>query len=528
MKKRRFLCAGLALCMALSVSGLAAGEEFPLMRDYPGFVDVPENAWYSDAVALCYEVELMNGKDTGFDPSGTMTLGECAAIAARVGEALGAGAVVQVSPKPGETLPWYKPYVDYLTGLGAEFRRDPAETATRQDFFGLLAAVVPEGKLAPINSITALPDTKDPGVLRFYNAGILTGVDAYGTFAPGGTLSRAEVAVMVARIARPALRQKFTPAGGSSTAGVDGAYAAVGLSRGDVLLSVDGAGVSAEQVLYWANYYAQSMAQQGMDDGQLWMAAKGQAFQTAVINQVVRNKAALMGLDLTQADRDDCDANIQELTDTLDAQGVALADYLASMGVSVEGLAALDEPSYLIQHIQEALFGPGGELALDDKGLADWAEEHGILGAKHILIQATGGDMAAALAKAQSVRAELKQGGDTEALFDRLVVKYGQDPGMEAQPQGYTFGPGEMVQPFEDGTKALKVGQISDPVESSYGYHIILRVEPDWELVAELYTSETMDATLEAWVDGAVIKTMPAFDTLDLEAFCRALPQPVA
>lgn len=48
----------------------------------------------------------------------------------------------------------------------------------------MLAAVVPEDMLTPINQITALPDTADAAVLSFYNAGILTGVDDWGTFAP--------------------------------------------------------------------------------------------------------------------------------------------------------------------------------------------------------------------------------------------------------------------------------------------------------------------------------------------------------
>ena len=54
--------------------------------------------------------------------------------------------------------------------------------------------------------------TADAAVLSFYNAGILTGVDDWGTFAPDKTLTRAETAAMVARVARPELRENFSPA----------------------------------------------------------------------------------------------------------------------------------------------------------------------------------------------------------------------------------------------------------------------------------------------------------------------------
>ena len=76
----------------------------------------------------------------------------------------------------------------------------------------MLRAVLPDGMLSPINSITALPDTGSADVLRFYNAGILTGTDDSGTFEGDKRLSRAEAAAMIARIVRPSLRRRFTPA----------------------------------------------------------------------------------------------------------------------------------------------------------------------------------------------------------------------------------------------------------------------------------------------------------------------------
>lgn len=60
--------------------------------------------------------------------------------------------------------------------------------------------------------------------------------------------------------------------------------------------------------------------------------------------------------------------------------------------------------------------------------------------------------------------------------FDALIKEYGEDPGMEASPEGYTFGPGEMVEEFYQGTLALSDNQIGEPVETSYGYHIIMRL----------------------------------------------------
>lgn len=93
---------------------------------------------------------------------------------------------------------------DQINGLG--------ETATRLDFVNLLSLVSGD-LLEPINDITDFPDATEETknlVLPFYQAGILTGTDDYGTFRANGTLSRAEMATMAARLIRPELRQEFT------------------------------------------------------------------------------------------------------------------------------------------------------------------------------------------------------------------------------------------------------------------------------------------------------------------------------
>lgn len=92
--------------------------------------------------------------------------------------------------------------------------------------------------------------------------------------------------------------------------------------------------------------------------------------------------------------------------------------------------------------------------------------------AQHILISAKAGDSsaeAAALKKAQDLRAR----ADKED-FGKLAGAYSEDPGSKAK-QGKldAFSRGKMVKEFEDAAFALKPGQISQPVKSPFGYHLI-------------------------------------------------------
>ncbi len=94
--------------------------------------------------------------------------------------------------------------------------------------------------------------------------------------------------------------------------------------------------------------------------------------------------------------------------------------------------------------------------------------------ARHILIQvgsdAPQAEVDAARTKAQDVLARVRQGGS----FADLAREVSQDPGS-AQNGGDLgfFGRGIMDKAFEDASFALAVGDVSEPVRSAFGFHII-------------------------------------------------------
>lgn len=95
--------------------------------------------------------------------------------------------------------------------------------------------------------------------------------------------------------------------------------------------------------------------------------------------------------------------------------------------------------------------------------------------ASHILINADkaapAADREKARAKAQEIMATLKQSPEK---FAELAKKFSQDTGSANKGGDLDFfARGAMVKPFEDAAFALKKGEISDVVESDFGFHII-------------------------------------------------------
>ena len=98
--------------------------------------------------------------------------------------------------------------------------------------------------------------------------------------------------------------------------------------------------------------------------------------------------------------------------------------------------------------------------------------------ARHILINAsdnaTDEEKAKALETAKEIKLKLQNGAD----FEALAQEYSDDP--SAKTNGGNIGwfkAFKMVYPFENAAYNLNVGEISDPVKTRFGYHIIQKTD---------------------------------------------------
>ncbi len=93
--------------------------------------------------------------------------------------------------------------------------------------------------------------------------------------------------------------------------------------------------------------------------------------------------------------------------------------------------------------------------------------------ARHILIavdeNAADKEVAAAEKKIKKVLAKAKSGQD----FAKLAKKYSEGPSAPKGGELGWFSHGAMVKPFEDAAFALKKGEVSKPVRTRFGWHLI-------------------------------------------------------
>lgn len=71
--------------------------------------------------------------------------------------------------------------------------------------------------------------------------------------------------------------------------------------------------------------------------------------------------------------------------------------------------------------------------------------------------------------KANDIYDEIEEGLD----FKEAAQKYSKDPSAASGGSLGTFPKGVMVKEFQDGLDSLEVGEISKPVKSQFGYHLI-------------------------------------------------------
>ena len=301
-----------------------------------------------------------------------------------------------------------------------------------------------------------------------------------------------------------------------------------GISPDEELLTVNGTPVNADLALYWLGmscsnfmsqygYFGLSLADVIDEEGATFGdQMRDSAVTIGAYNILIQKKAAELGCLPT-------DEQIAEAKERMMAEGEENYEMMkTAFGLTDETMEYL----YLSNSYYENVLDVVVPTATDEM-LNNYAYQ-----AKHILLKTiddsqqplSDEEIAKKKKQAEDFLAQLQAADDLEAKFDELMNEYSEDgrneDGALAAPDGYTAVLGDMVPEFEAGALALKPGEISGLVETSYGYHIILRGEVE---DIQSYTDECreyhLDDELEAMLDETEIVRSAALDELDVADF---------
>ena len=201
---------------------------------------------------------------------------------------------------------------------------------------------------------------------------------------------------------------------------------------------------------------------------------KNQAVQFLVQREQFEIKADELDVEVTDKQVDDRLAQIKK--QYFQGSDKKYRDQLKQQGLTEESV----KRDIRAQLVQEGIFKQVTEdIKVTDKEIQDYYNKNKAQygtpeqrEVRHILVPTK--------KQADSIYDQLQDGGD----FAALAKKFSKDPASASQGGKLTIARGQTVAPFDHTAFLLKEGQVSRPVKTQYGYHII-------EPIGEIKPAET-------------------------------------
>lgn len=320
----------------------------------------------------------------------------------------------------------------------------------------------------------------------------------------------------------------------------------------EVMLTINGIDVTWRELFYFYQYNVSSLEYYygditDWDDTSLFDGE--QSYRDYVLENgletvkhycALESKAKDMGVELS----DEAKAEIEERwTSNVESYGEgdeeAFIKYLEESFLSKELYDHINEISALYECMLDETYGTNGEK-LTEAEVLDKAEEMGYMRAKHIFVSSFDDEQnelseeekTEKKAQLQTLLDELSAISDPkqiEARLDELASEHSEDPGLEYFPDGYTFMEGDMDDAFETAVAETEENKIyPEVVESSMGYHIILRLPLSTTAVVESsgegenlslphYVAENMFGSMtDGWAEESEVVYSKTYEKMDI------------
>ena len=217
---------------------------------------------------------------------------------------------------------------------------------------------------------------------------------------------------------------------------------------------------------------------------------------TLITNKVIELEAEKQGVEISdEAIEEELNEFIESyggedsFNSALEYSGITLEDFKYDIEIYLMTVELMSPDIEITEEEMETYF---------EENSADFAQAEEVR-ASHILVEDE--------ATAQEVLDKINAGED----FAELAAEYSTDSTAENGGDLGFFGKGKMVEAFETAAWALEVGQVSDIVQTDFGYHIIKVTDKQEaaeavyedckEEIKDILIEEEMNANYSTWLE---------------------------
>lgn len=294
----------------------------------------------------------------------------------------------------------------------------------------------------------------------------------------------------------------------------------------DAAVTIDGVAFTQADYegafLYSKKMMDMQLAMYGIAPEMIWSGEEGKAQynqqiaestkQQLTLLAVLENQMKEAGLKLDKAKLDELMAQ----QDTQFGSAEQLDELLGQMKLTRDQFRRMASVDVMAQQLRP-------HYVENDPDAVRKVFDESFLHCKHVLVNDEEGTP-----EKEALAKEIAEKARNGADFDELIAEYNEDPGMAANPDGYFFTEGEMVEPFYEGTKALEENGVSDPVRSDFGWHIILRLpmsDQDYEANKAHVQDVYFNQLLTDWMEAAEVTMSSEAEAVNFETLMPPAPE---
>lgn len=286
-------------------------------------------------------------------------------------------------------------------------------------------------------------------------------------------------------------------------------FVGCGGGKEGVVATVDGEDISQEKFdLYYKiqrESFVSQLGEEALEEpfqGDRLNRTTGEILRENLLNSLIQNQVILNKAN--EADLGDIDSKVDEQI-SMEKEFIGedvFQENLDDLGITEEQYKEITKDNILVSEYRAQRMA---EYEITDEEIEEFYNTH-----KDALVQANARHI---LVETEEEAKNAKERIDNGEDFGEVAKEISQDPGsaVNGGDLGY-FVKGQMVAPFEDFVFSSEIGEISDPIKSDFGYHIIevvdvkssledFKDEIDGQLRIEKFNNEVMEAVDSADVD---------------------------